>query len=135
VPAARNAEASRRTAPWLAAAGLAAATAAVDVMDPAHRHVPLCPFHAVTGWWCPLCGGLRAAQALSHADLTTALHDNVLVVAAVPVLLWFGLDRVLRSGSSRPAAVRSRGVGTAVVILLTAFAIARNLPWLAMLRP
>lgn len=116
-------------------AGLAAATVAIDVMDPAHRHVPLCPFHAATGWWCPLCGGLRAVQALSHADLTTALHDNVLVVAAVPVLVWLWLAWFVRAGSATPSVVRSRRINALLVVVLIAFAVVRNLPWAGVLRP
>ena len=40
----------------------------MSAFDPAHRHVPLCPFHTITGWQCPLCGGLRCADALVHGQ-------------------------------------------------------------------
>ncbi len=106
----------------------------VDVMDPAHRHVPLCPFHAATGWWCPLCGGLRAAQALSHADVKTALHDNVLLVAAVPVLGWIWLAWFVRARPETPPALRSRPVGAMLVVVLIVFTVVRNLPWAGVLR-
>ena len=40
----------------------------------------LAEFHAMTGLWCPGCGGLRAVHDLTHGHLVTALHENALVV-------------------------------------------------------
>ena len=31
-----------------------------------------CPFLALTGWQCPLCGGTRMGSALLHGDLVSA---------------------------------------------------------------
>jgi hypothetical protein len=88
------------------AAGVAAAVAADLAFDPEQRHVPLCPFRALTGWWCPLCGSLRSAYSLAHGRLSAALHDNALLVAALPVVFaaWLG-------GSSMRGAVRQRERG------------------------
>jgi Protein of unknown function (DUF2752) len=97
--------------------------------------VPLCPFHAVTGWWCPLCGGLRAAQALSHGKVAAALHDNVVLVAALPLLALFWLDWLLRARADRPPRALSRAAGVTVVVALVGFTIVRNLPWAGALRP
>ena len=70
--------------------------------------VDLCPFHAVTGLWCPFCGGLRATAALVHGDLPAALSLNV-VVPPLLLLLALGGLRVttvaLRTG--RPARLPS----------------------------
>ena len=80
--------------PLLVAAGLGAATAVVAVVDPRRTHlIPPCPFHAVTGLDCPLCGGTRAVHDLVHLDLGAAAGQNLLVVAlaplvAVAVLAW-----------------------------------------------
>jgi hypothetical protein len=121
---------SRRT-PYLAA-GLAGAALVADVaFDPAHRHVPLCPFHAVTGWWCPLCGGLRAASALAHLDLRAALHDNVVFVLALPLIAWWWLAW-LRTG--RPRRFTRAGV-VGLIVLGVAFTLVRNLPGGEALRP
>src|SRR5262249_58881390 len=86
-----SASATRARAPCrVAALGLAAAVADV-AFDPVHRHVPLCPFHPVTGWWCPLCGGLRAADSLVHGHIGAALHYNGLFVAPLPPVLFWGV--------------------------------------------
>jgi hypothetical protein len=71
--------------------GVAAAAliggAYLTAVDPnAAGHYPTCPFLAVTGWYCPGCGALRAVHALGHGDLTTALARNPFTVVAVGCL-------------------------------------------------
>jgi hypothetical protein len=39
-----------------------------------------CPFHRLTGWYCPGCGGQRALHELLHAHFRTALRLNALAV-------------------------------------------------------
>jgi hypothetical protein len=107
----------------------------VAVLDPNRPgHYPVCPFLALTGWYCPGCGGLRAVHALLHADPAQALARNPLVVLLLPVLAvaW---ARWLRRAW--------RGVRTgqwpgwmlwAGLAVLVGFGVARNLPgagWLA----
>jgi Protein of unknown function (DUF2752) len=127
--------ATARRTPLTTAAAVAALLAVDLVGDPVHRHVPLCPFHAVTGFWCPLCGGLRAVYSLAHGRVTTALHDNVLVVAAMPLaaLAWAWWWQRHRQG--RPAPRVPRGAVVAVVVLAAAFTVARNLSVGAVLAP
>lgn len=98
------------------------------LVDPSRHRIPLCPLHALTGLWCPLCGSTRAVHALLHADLATAVADNALFVLALPVLagLWW---RRRTSGRGLP-----RPVWWAVVVVVLAFGVFRNLPagsWLA----
>ena len=130
----RPAAAARR-APVVAAALAGVAVAADVVFDPARRHVPLCPFHAATGWWCPLCGGLRAADALAHLQWRTALHDNLLFVLALPLVALWWVDWLRRARDGRPARrAGARGVAAALV-LAVGFTIVRNLPAASALRP
>ena len=42
-----------------------------------------CPFLALTGWQCPLCGGTRMGAALLHADLAAAYAFNPLVLVVL----------------------------------------------------
>jgi hypothetical protein len=42
---------------------------------------PSCPFHALTGWLCPLCGSLRAIHALLTGSPLAALAFNPLIIA------------------------------------------------------
>src|SRR5664279_5119316 len=130
-PSASVALARSRVAPLRFAAG-ALALVAVDVaIDPTHTHVPLCPLHSLTGWWCPFCGGLRAVAELGRGHVGTALRDNVLVVSALPVVLALRWMWVLRARSGGVSPRRSRTATVGVVVLLVAFAIVRNLPFAA----
>lgn len=49
---------------------------------------PQCPFHALTGLFCPGCGSQRALSALLHGNFIDALHDNFLAMISLPVLLF-----------------------------------------------
>ena len=127
-----------RIAAPLALAGVAAAgTLALHLRDPHQQGAwGLCPFHAITGLWCPGCGSLRAVNDLTNGDLLGALSSNLVLVLALPlVALWWG--RWLHTewtGRRRPAT----GLATSTVFLLVVpvlvFAVVRNLPlgsWLA----
>ena len=47
-----------------------------------------CPFRALTGWYCPLCGGTRMGSALLHGDVVAAFFYNPLALIG---LLIFGV--------------------------------------------
>ncbi len=98
-------------------------------VDPNTHRLPLCPLHELTGLWCPFCGSTRASYALLHGQLNTALHDNALFVAALPLLVVLGWR--WRSSALRPLPRPVFWAGLAVVL---AFGVIRNLPagrWLA----
>jgi hypothetical protein len=117
------------------AAALIAAVALVVAVDPVRTHVPLCPFHAVTGWSCPLCGGLRAVDALARGHVLTAIGDNVLLVATVPVALAWSYSRRGRTRSVHDTQRARRAAVVALVVVAAAFTVLRNLPFAAALRP
>lgn len=117
------------------------ALAACGVLAVADPSVPgrygLCPFYALTGWWCPLCGSLRAVHHLTHGDLAAAAGSNLLLVAALPALAyaWFAwaLPRLGRRG---PPAVRiPPAVWWGLLAVLLAFGLVRNLAPFAWLAP
>lgn len=90
--------------------------------------MPLCPLHAATGLWCPLCGTLRAVDSVVHGDLVGALHFNALILVLAPLTAfwWFGMRRSARA--------MPRAVSVAVVVLAVVFAVVRNLPFATGLR-
>lgn len=101
-----------------------------------------CPFLALTGLPCPVCGGLRAVNDLTHGDVVGALGSNLLVVAVLPVaLVWWALwlRRCLAAaGTPRTALtempVPSKRTVLAATALLALFTVLRWLPagaWLA----
>ncbi len=49
-----------------------------------------CPFRALTGWDCPLCGGTRLGDALLHGRIGAAVGDNPAVFVLLAVLTVLG---------------------------------------------
>jgi hypothetical protein len=45
-----------------------------------------CPFHALTGLYCPGCGSLRAIHQLLHMHFLSAFRLNPLLVLSIPLL-------------------------------------------------
>ena len=46
----------------------------------------ICPFRAVTGWDCPLCGGTRMGSALLHGDVAAAFAFNPVALVGIALL-------------------------------------------------
>jgi Protein of unknown function (DUF2752) len=114
----------------------AAVTLLVAVVDPERPgHYPVCPTYALTGFYCPGCGGLRAVHALTHGEFGLALHRNPLVVLGLPLVAWAYLAWLRRRALDRPVSwLPPRALGVAIAGLLGAFTVLRNLPafsWLA----
>lgn len=91
---------------------------------------PICPFFALTGWYCPGCGSLRALHQLLHGNLGAAFDLNPLLVMALPLVVCEIAARLLGrpglrtlSSASMPA-LWVRAVG----ITLVAFGVLRNIP-------
>lgn len=84
---------------------------------------PECPFHRLTGWNCPGCGGLRMTHDLLNGDLGAAVVDNVFLLVGLPLLtLWI----VLRWRTGRKLMPRS--AVAVVAIAAIAWTVIRNLP-------
>ncbi len=84
--------------------GLTAAGAGVlFFFDPStSTFYPPCPFHALTGGWCPGCGTTRALHELLHGDLVAAFGLNPLMVLALPLLGYSALSLVTAGPHRRP---------------------------------
>ena len=97
----------------------------------------VCPMYALTGLWCPACGGLRAVNDLTNLDLGAAVSSNVLIVPfiAVLVIAWIGWT-VRRWKGTRDRMIMLRPTVTIVVLgVLVAFTVVRNTPWGSWLAP
>jgi hypothetical protein len=119
-------------APALVGAFAAGATLVVARVDPGRPgHYPLCPLYALTGTYCPLCGGLRSTHALAHLDLAAGVSYNPLWAVAAPllVLAWLAwVARSWRGTAPRPVPAAAWWSLLAVVVI---FGVLRNLPALA----
>lgn len=119
------------------AAGLAAAAmlATVDPHEPGHY--PTCPFLAVTGYYCPGCGSLRAANSLLHGHLLGALDRNPFAVLVLPLVLatWlmWGLRLIGRTSWS-PTLIPVRWIWVLFSVIV-AFWVLRNVPGWNFLSP
>ncbi len=135
-PAAAGA-ARRVTVPAAVLAGAAAAFGYVGSVDPHHPgHYPVCPFLAVTGLYCPACGGLRSAYAVVHGDLGGALHDNALAVAGYGVCAVLWVLWAVREARGVPVRRRTpAALWWALGAVVAVFTVLRNLPFGAGLAP
>lgn len=96
-----------------------------------------CPFHALTGLWCPGCGVSRMCLALLRGDMAAAWDHNpalMLLGPALALLLGKMGAGYVRTGRTQP----TRGERAAVWVLaalLLAFGVLRNLPGFQALAP
>jgi hypothetical protein len=104
---------------------LAGALGYIGFVDPHNTSsvYPQCPFKMLTGWNCPLCGGLRLTHDLLHGDLAASINDNLFLLVGMPVLIaWIVLRlRLGRSPLPVPAVVM-------IVVAAFAWTVLRNLP-------
>jgi hypothetical protein len=96
-----------------------------------HRHQVFfpCPFHALTGLYCPACGGMRMVHDLLHGEFTQAFHDNALAIPAVIIGFAVWLNWMICRWRGRPAPARPTWVSPAIIVVLIVWTVIRNLPW------
>ena len=96
-----------------------------------------CPFRAITGWDCPLCGGTRMGNALLHFEIGAAFAFNPLALITLVVLgmlgvLWtvqFAGGPAIRPPAAmreRVSAVRGAWWLAAGLAVLVAYTVLRN---------
>jgi len=111
----------------LGACGVAA------VINPYQGQGIPCPFHTLTGLWCPLCGSTRALHSLVHADLSAAFARNPLFVILLPLitLSWTAWMSETLGGPRLWHVPYRRSALVTLVAVVLAFWVARNLPFSA----
>ncbi|HEY0238027.1 MAG TPA: DUF2752 domain-containing protein [Friedmanniella sp.] len=98
----------------------------------------ICPFRAVTGWECPLCGGTRMGSALLHGDVAAAFAFNPVALIGIALLGVVGVVWVVEALGGPvlrpPARLRRRLRATtpsqrlaAFVALAVVYTVLRNL--------
>ena len=109
----------------------AAAFAVLYIVDPQSCSLlPPCPFHAMTGLWCPGCGSTRGLHALAHGHLLQALRFNPLMVASLPFLLAALLLPFLQPGNRQTRThlfIKPSWIW-GMLAMVVAFGIIRNIP-------
>ncbi|QIS08337.1 DUF2752 domain-containing protein [Nocardia arthritidis] len=96
-----------------------------------------CPVYALTGWYCPGCGGLRAVHNLTDGHLIDAIHSNILALPLVMAFLVWVTDWTVRAWRGQSMRLPSIGIRTAGVFfaLLAVYSVLRNTPWGTWLTP
>jgi hypothetical protein len=104
---------------------LAGALGYVGLVDPHNTNsvYPVCPFKWLTGWNCPLCGGLRMTHDLLHGDLVAAINDNVFLLVGIPLLAGWLLFRRHQGKSPLPIPAT-----VTIIVAAIAWTVLRNLP-------
>jgi hypothetical protein len=112
--------------------GLAAAGATVlFLFDPSTAaFYPPCPFHALTGLWCPGCGTTRALHELLCGDIAAAFGLNPLMVLMLPYLGYSALSYAALGlrGRLLPEVLVSRLWAWLALGVILAYWVLRNLP-------
>lgn len=83
------------------------------------KWLPKCMVYRQTGLYCPGCGCTRALSALLHGDLKASLHNNLLLIPG------FLLAALL---IAKPQITLRRPVAVAIVAIIVAFTVLRNIP-------
>lgn len=91
--------------------------------------LPPCPFHWLTGLYCPGCGATRALHALLHGNLEKAFSMNPVFVLALPVVLLMLLRQITSLPMRLDKVAAFFGDARPWACLLIGFAVLRNLPW------
>ena len=91
--------------------------------------LPPCPFHWLTGLYCPGCGATRALHALLHGNVEKAFSMNPVFVIISPVLVLLIMHQIIKlpAGMAKITAFFSDARPWAW--LLISYAVLRNLPW------
>jgi Protein of unknown function (DUF2752) len=123
--------------PFTAAGASGAAVTVVALANPFKHHLsPACPFHALTGLYCPFCGGTRATWAAAHLHFGLMLHEDALFPVMVLVAAWGWLSWLGRAtGRWRLPALQGRAFAIVAAVVLVAFMVVRNLPGLGLAPP
>ena len=111
----------------LAAGGLSV----VYLLDPSSSDLyPPCPLLALTGFYCPGCGTLRALHQLTLGHPIAALDLNPLMVLLLPLVAYFLASHAMLAVTGRPLRkffVRPALIWTLLGIILV-YWLLRNLP-------
>jgi hypothetical protein len=115
---------------WITLAGLAAFTGYVYLMDPDKGGAyPQCPSQTLFGVDCPACGGLRGTNALLHGRLREAFDHNLLLpLLLAAIAAGLGAWMLPLAGRPERPLRLPRWLAATLIVVVGAFAVARNLP-------
>ena len=96
-----------------------------------------CLFNKTTGFYCAGCGMSRGIHAILRGDYIHAMHENLLLVSALPLSgLWF-IFRFFPLKNSSIIKKHDKAVILFFILIVIIFMILRNIPsvYFSFLRP
>ncbi|MFC0041996.1 DUF2752 domain-containing protein [Actinomadura rayongensis] len=124
--------------PAVVAAVTVGAVTLIGLVDPhEHGHYPSCPFLAISGYYCPGCGGLRMVNSLVHGHVGAAFGSNPLAFLLLPVALylWGRWTWLAAHGERMRSALFTPAAGWTAFGIALVYWIVRNLPFAHVLAP
>ncbi len=120
-----------RVAPTVIGGVLAAGTGLVVLMQPQTGGTVLCPLLALTGLYCPMCGGLRTTAALARADVAAAWSVNPMLTVLLPLATVAWAVWMVRSWRGQSPLRIPDAVYPVLAVAVVVFGVLRNIPFLA----
>lgn len=137
--AVRTLSLSRNAVWWLTAIACGAVVGVwlLRTFDPnmAGSFFPPCPFHEITGFFCPGCGITRALHALVHFDVPRALAMNAFLISSLPLLAVMTVQGFTQRALLPDVVARVVFDGRWWIAALVVFGVVRNLPGFEALAP
>lgn len=100
------------------------------VFNPASSGIfPPCPFHRLTGLYCPGCGSLRAVHQLLHGNLSMAFRLNPLLILSLILFAFWLIYCGVLAVRKRPlptVTIPSYGIWL-ILLIIVLFWILRNI--------
>jgi hypothetical protein len=89
---------------------------------------PECPFHLLTGWYCPGCGSQRALSSLLHGNVLEAMHNNILMVLFLPLLCYSAFVSLRYAGPQKMKLWYDPLFVKIIFVAVVCFWVFRNIP-------
>lgn len=97
------------------------------------QNIFFCPFHKITGLFCPGCGVTRMILSIVKGDFYQAFRYNPLLFILIPLFLFLVFNSILKYKFLKKE--KQEKIYIFIIILLIIYGILRNIPYFSYLKP